>query len=124
MTKPPNIPEADAFDFATFLAEFGHGAPNKQASDKLQEIVHACTLTGRKGKLVLTIEVGAAGGIAELRAKISVTKPEAALPGGTYFATETGALVSEDPRQLKLPSKVLDVQPVRTITSIDGGKIQ
>lgn len=117
----PNTPEADVFDFADFIKEFGHGAPNKQAGQRLQEIVQACTLTGRKGKLTMAIEVGAVGGIAELRCKISVTKPEPALPGGTYFATETGALVEEDPRQLKLPSKVLDVAPVRTITSIKGG---
>lgn len=118
-------PDAEPFDFSTFLSEFGHGATNRVASERLQEIVQACAQTGRKGKLTVTIEVGAAGGIAELRAKISVTKPEPALPGGTYFATDTGSLVEEDPRQLKLPvGRVIETAPVRTITSIDGGKIQ
>lgn len=109
-------PESEAFDFAEFLAEFGKGATNRVASQRLQEIVKACAETGRKGKIVITLEVGAAGGVAELRAKISVTKPEPQLPGGVYFATDNGGLVEEDPRQLKLPvAKVIDIAPVKNI---------
>lgn len=108
-------PDGDEFNFADFLAEFGKGATNKVASQRMREIVKACTETGRKGAITIKIEVGAAGGVAELRAKISVTKPEPQLPGGVYFATDEGGLVEEDPRQMKLPAKILDIAPVRTI---------
>lgn len=87
-------------------------------------MIAACASTGKKGGITLKIVCGSAGGLAELRASVTVTKPEPALPGGTYYTTETGALVNEDPRQMKLPAKVIDVQPVRTIHSIDGGKAQ
>lgn len=116
-------PETEAFDFAEFFAEFGKGTTNKVASQRMREIVKACTETGRKGKIVITLEVGAAGGVAELRAKISVTKPEPALPGGVYFATEDGDLVEEDPRQLKLPvARVIDIAPIKNMTNKEPGQ--
>ncbi|HUS27554.1 MAG TPA: hypothetical protein VMZ53_03575 [Kofleriaceae bacterium] len=114
-------PDHEKFDFAEFFAEFGKGATNRVASQRMQEIVKACSETGRKGKIVITLEVGAVGGVAELRAKISVTKPEPQLPGGVYFATEDGGLVEEDPRQLKLPvARVIDLQPVKNINKEQG----
>lgn len=116
-----NNPESKEFNFAEFFEEFGKGATNRVASERLREVVKACAETGRKGKITITLEVGSAGGVAELRAKISVTKPEPALPGGVYFATQDGALVEEDPRQLKLPvAKVIDIAPVKNINKEQG----
>lgn len=112
--------KAERFDFAQWLEEFGHGATNKVLSERLAEIVHACEQTGQKGQLTLKIAIGAAGGLAELRASVAFKRPEAPLPGGTYYTTVDGALVDEDPRQLSLPTpKVIDVQPFKTV---DGGK--
>lgn len=109
------------FDFADFLKEFGHGATNRVASQRLREVVQACATTGRKGAITIKLDIGAAGGVAELRAKISVTKPEPALPGGVYFATDAGSLVEEDPRQLKLPvAKVIDIAPIKNIPTKEG----
>jgi len=108
-------PDAAEFDFAAFLADFGHGATNKLASAKLREIVQACAATGKKGALTIKIVCGSVGGLAELRAAITITKPEPALPGGAYYVTETGGLVTEDPKQLKLPARVLDIAPVKNI---------
>lgn len=114
-------PDEPLFDFAEFLAEFGKGATNRVASQRMREIVKACTETGRKGSITIKLEVGAVGGVAELRAKISVTKPEPALPGGVYFATEDGALVEEDPRQLKLPvAKIIDIGKIKDISKEQG----
>jgi hypothetical protein len=111
-----NASDEQDFNFAEFLAEFGKGATNRVASERMRDIVKACAETGRKGSITIKLEVGSAGGVAELRAKISYTKPEPALPGGVYFATQDGALVEEDPRQLKLPvAKVIDIAPVKHI---------
>lgn len=116
MAETRQIPD-DEFDFANFLAEFAKGTTNKVASERMRELVKACMEYGRKGTLTIKIDVGVAGGVAELRASVSTKKPDAALPGGIYFTTEDGALVEEDPRQMKLqmPAKVIDVQPLRTV---------
>lgn len=104
------------FDFANFLAEFGKGTTNNVAGKRLREVVQACEKNGGKGKLTITFEIGVRGGMAELKAKVDSKRPEPALPGGMYFATDEGALVEEDPRQLKLPvPKAIDVQPLRTV---------
>lgn len=116
MSQHQNEPE---FDFAEWLKEFGHGAVNKQLGEKLREVIIACASTGKKGGVTLKIAAASLGGIAELRASVTVTKPEPALPGGSYYTTEKGVLVSDDPRQLKLPARVLD-QP--KIININEGK--
>lgn len=101
------------FDFALWLQEFGHGATNRQAGEQLARVVAACRETGKAGTLVLTLKVGAADNLAELKASIKTTLPQPSLPSGSYYVTEKGALVTEDPRQLQLPKKVLDIAPIR-----------
>lgn len=115
-------PDTEEFSFADFIAEFGKGATNRVASERMREVIKACSETGRKGAITIKLEMGSVGGIAEVRAKISVTKPEPALPGGVYFTKDDGSLVEEDPRQLKLPvAKVIDIAPVRNINSNPQG---
>lgn len=104
-------------DFAEFLADFAYGSVNDQASEKLREVISACKKTGSKGSLALKLSVAVKGEMASLAFKISTSKPEPELPGTILFATEDGALAKSDPRQLKLPSKVLESPPtnIRTI---------
>lgn len=121
--KQTSNPESEAFDFAEFLKEFGHGAPNTTATQRMREIVQACVATGRKGSITIKIDIAAHGGLAELRAAISCKKPEPQLPGSTYYTNETGELLNEDPRQLTLPTKVLDGDtgtPLRTVPFKQG----
>lgn len=101
----------DDFDFAEWFQEFGHGSANKQATELLSKLIPACQETGKAGTLTLTIRVGAVGGLAELKASIKTTVPQSPLPGGSYYVTNTGALVTEDPRQLTLPRKTLEPIP-------------
>jgi hypothetical protein len=103
----------DDFDFASWLQEFGHGATNKQATGLLQKLISACQETGKAGSIVLTIKVGAVGALAELKASIKTTVPQPELPGGSYYVTEAGALVTEDPRQTSMPRVVLEPVPFR-----------
>lgn len=104
-------------DFSQFLAEFAHGSVNTKATEKLREVVAACIETGRKGAVTIKIDITADGKLASLRAHVSSKKPEAALPGQVFFTTEAGDLRDEDPRQLKLPTKVIDA-PSTTLKTI------
>lgn len=106
--------KTDDFDFATWLQEFGHGATNRQATELLRKLIPACQETGKAGSITLTIKVEAVAGLAELKASIKTTVPQSPLPGGSYYVTETGALVTEDPRQLSLPRKTLEPIPFHT----------
>jgi len=103
----------DEFEFAPWLQEFGHGSANKQATDRLRRLISACVETGKTGSMTIAIKVGSLGGLAELKISIKTTEPQPALPGGAYYVTDSGGLVTEDPKQLSLPKKVLDIAPIR-----------
>lgn len=106
-----------AADFARFLEEFSYGSVNEQATAKLREVVAACRKTGNKGSITIKLSIAVKGEMAEVGFSIKTSKPEDALPGRIYFATDNGALATSDPRQLKLPHKILDAQHnnIRTI---------
>lgn len=105
----PDDSASEATSFAEFLAEMAHGEVDKLATAKLREIVAASVETGQKGSVTITISVTAHAKLAEISAKIKTTKPEPKVPGQSYYTGADGALHNEDPRQLKLPAKVLNV---------------
>lgn len=105
--------KTDDFTFTEFLAEFGHGATNQQAGDRMRSLVKACVEHSGKGKLVLTLDVKASDGLAEIKATLKTTEPQPGSASATYFATETGALVTEDPKQQTFPAKILKPTPIR-----------
>lgn len=101
---PKDNEDNPEFDLADLIRDLGHGATNRLGSAKLADVLNACRLTGKKGRVTIDIAVAAGpDGIAEIRAAIKTTRPEAQLPGGAYYVTSEGALVTEDPRQTKLP---------------------
>lgn len=111
--------EAEEFDFADVIREFAHGSTNKVATERLREVVAACRETGSKGSITLKLSIDVKQGIAEIKAGLSVKKPEPALPGQCFYATDAGDLVDEDPRQLKLPTKIIDAPA--TLKTVGGG---
>lgn len=116
--KDEDSPE---LDLADLIRDLGHGSTNKLGSSKLSELLNACRLHGKKGRIKIDIAIAAgADGIAEIRASISTTKPEPTLPGGAYYVTHEGGLVTEDPRQLKLPEpRAIPQAPVIHISKGD-----
>lgn len=117
MSNGTNSNKPDEPDFGEFITTFAKGSANHALTNRLQEVVQACRETQGKGSLTLKLTVGCHGGMSEVKAKISYSKPDPTIPGAVFFTTEAGSLVEEDPRQLKLPAKVIDIQPVRTINN-------
>lgn len=113
--------EPEAMDFADVIRDLGHGATNTQASKLLADLVNACEATGGKGKLTLTISVSANAGLAEIAATAKATVPQPKLPGGTYFKTKTGGLVTEDPRQTTFGARVLSMPGIKRNPDDGGG---
>jgi hypothetical protein len=101
--------------FAEFLAEMSHGSVDELATEKLREIVRACVETGNKGSITVTLTISAKMKLAEVSAKIKTTKPEPQVPGQTFYTSEDGSLHHEDPRQTKMPAKIIDVPGVRVV---------
>lgn len=109
--------KASDFDFAEWLKELGHGKLNKRLSKALPKLALACDKTmvaGATGTIVITLKVGAKGGMAEVKPTIKVTEPQPGVPGGVFYVGDAGELVDEDPRQQKLPiPRVLQPTPIK-----------
>lgn len=76
-----------------------------EAQEKLQQLVKACSETGKKGKLVITLNVGAAEEqTVAITGRVKIDAPEATTSSTMFYTDESGALFREDPRQPELPS--------------------
>jgi len=74
------------------------------AADNLSEIVRQVDATGKPGKLTLTITVRKAMSTAlAIKGKIAVSLPPEVPVEALMFPTPEGNLLTEDPRQGKLP---------------------
>ncbi len=108
--------EATTFDFAEWVKEFQHGRLNKRLSAVLAKLGLACnkaSVAGSTGTLQLTLKVGAKGGMAEIKPVLKVTEPQPGVPSGVFYLGDRGELVDEDPRQQKLPIKVMPPTPIK-----------
>lgn len=74
------------------------------ASEQLAELVQAVESTGKAGSITLKIDLRrATAGALAVKGKITVKKPESAPMEALLFPTPEGNLLTEDPRQHKLP---------------------
>jgi hypothetical protein len=99
----PETPQARPF--AAVLADLRHGAVLDLAAAELVALVAAVTETGKKGKLVLTVDVGPMKGNPDaLTVGASVkTTPPTPEHEAVFFADKHSNLVRDDPRQAALP---------------------
>ena len=91
-----------------------------QCSDKLAELVKQVDITGKTGKLTITLDVKKPGGgviniLAGVTAKTPETKPDA----DTFWPTVEGNLSLENPSQRKLDLQAVDT-PRRVLETAAG----
>jgi hypothetical protein len=99
----------DPREFASVLLEIGKGRLHARLSEQLAEICAAVTETGKKGQLVLKIEVKplpkADKNTLVVTGSSAAKAPESddASPTSVFFADDAGNLTRNDPRQMTLP---------------------
>ncbi|WP_398498148.1 hypothetical protein [Variovorax sp.] len=112
-------PQAKRQSFSEFLQSLDYGAIDDEATHELNEIVHACTETGKTGEISLTIKIkpiGTAGQV-ELDSALKVKKPKPVRGKTLMFATPDNNLQREDPRQRSLDG-------VRTVAEETRGQVR
>lgn len=105
MTVPKSQTPTDRRQpFSELLDSIDFGSLSDEATHELNELVHACTETGKGGELTLVLKLKplAKGGQVEIVPDIKVKKPK--MPRGVtiMFATPENNLQREDPRQRTL----------------------
>lgn len=103
--------------FNDTISALRYGTLATELSSKLQELVGACSATGRGGALALTLKLKPGkGGQIEVLDELKLTLPKEEKGTTLLFATPDNALQREDPRQLSL-------QGLRTVDR-DTGEIR
>lgn len=100
--------------FIDFLREQRNGATEEELAQKLNDLVAAVERTGKKGALVLTIEVAPVtkemSGQVIVSDSVKLKIPEPKRSPTLYYSTPENNLTRKDPRQAELTLKA--VEPV------------
>lgn len=106
MPKPLKSPtlEANRKPFTDFLATIDLGDVNKEATDALQDLTHACTETGKAGSMTITVKMKPIGRTGQVELETAVVcKAPAPVKGKTImFVTPDNNLQREHPKQTTL----------------------
>jgi hypothetical protein len=92
--------------FADVLNDMRRGEVLDRAAVELQDLVRAVATHGKKGKLVLTIDVAPMKGDSNalvVGAQVKTTPPIGGPAEAVFFADTDHNLVRDDPRQIALP---------------------
>lgn len=105
------------------LDEHQNGSTISDLSEAYREVVEACELTGKPGKVTLEISIrppskGKAR-VVGIAMKVESKIPEADPYLSMWYVGDNGELLREDPRQRKLDLRVVPVnqQPETTVTA-------
>lgn len=114
-------PQAKRQNFSEFLESLDYGGIAEEATNELNELVHACTETGKAGEIVIAIKIKPTGksGQVELTSDVKVKKPKPVRGTTIMFATPDNNLSREDPRQRTLDGvKTVseEARPVRAVS--------
>jgi hypothetical protein len=101
--------DTEGTDFAVTLLALNKGKTHNDLTEQLRELIKAVTITKKKGKLSLTLEVkpqvGVAGAVL-VTAGVTSAKPKFDQPASIFFATDDGDLVRNDPTQQPLFTEI------------------
>jgi len=109
--------EYPPMEISEVIATLNDGATMDELKDTLVEIVKAVRATGKKGKLVYTIEVAMAAKNAEntlaISDKIKAEVPEFDRAKTVFFTNQKGDLARSPFEQLKLPYELTPVNQTK-----------
>jgi hypothetical protein len=99
--------------FQETILQINNGATVAELSGALQKVVAAVRATGKSGSITLTVKVAPAGKgsndvlIVESQVRTKLPEPDRGMT--IFYATEDNQLVRNDPKQIQLPLRVVDI---------------
>ncbi|MFC5184396.1 hypothetical protein [Actinomadura harenae] len=108
MTIPidPETGEIQVRPFADVLRDLGRAVVIDEAAVQLQQLATTVKETGKKGRMVLTVEIQPMKGNESalmVHAKTDLKLPSSEPIGGVFFPDQHGNLLRDDPRQIAIP---------------------
>lgn len=101
--------------FLNLVTAHRNGSVITDVSKAIKQVVAACQLTGKEGKvtLVMNLRPASIGDAATLvfEPSVKTSIPEVKPPGSIFYADDDFNLVRDDPRQQRLALKVVEQPP-------------
>lgn len=96
--------DEDAPDFAATLLAIGSGRTHRDLSEQLREVIKACNITNKAGKIQLTLNFKPQKGTGAMfvTADVKAAKPKFDADPSIFYATDDGALHRNNPNQQPL----------------------
>lgn len=104
------------------IREIDRGKFAEAITDELSKLVPACRDTGAVGELTISLKLKPGKGgsaVVEVIPSYKVKQPKTEVPTEIFFATESGALIRDNPDQGKLELEVVQraqAQPIAVTT--------
>lgn len=115
-------PRAKRKSFAQFLEQVEFGSVAQQATDELNDLIHAITETGKSGSLTITIKIKPIGntGQVEIDSDVKAKQPAPTRGKTLMFCTPDNNMQRENPRQqllegLRTADEEASAAPLRAV---------
>lgn len=108
------------------IREIDRGKFAEAITDELSKLVPACRDTGAVGELTISLKLKPGKGgsaVVEVIPSYKVKQPKTEVPTEIFFATETGALIRDNPDQGKLELEVVQRSTVQPIAVTAPGQV-
>lgn len=107
MTDKDKQQDAEPAEFAAFLIGHLDGRTHEEISTELHQLLDAVRTHGKKGSLVITVQVeppsnGVDGGPLPIGIEYAAKAPRPSAPKAIYFLDDQGNPTRTDPRQMAL----------------------
>ena len=122
MTTTTPEPVAHPKDFAVILTELSRGRTVNELSHELAALIGKCQATGKKGQLVLTIEVRPIPGDTRqlvLADQIKVKAPEHDRAPTQFYLDRDGKPTRDDPEQASLFDRIQPPPAAPNVIQLD-----
>lgn len=116
---------SDVTAFSEQLAYLAKGSLNEECTEELVELIKAVRLTGKKGTLTLTLEVGMLDKSSEdamrITGEVKTKPPKLDKPTTIMFSTYDGDLLRDDPEQLRIELRQVGVSQPEQARRVEVG---
>lgn len=106
--------------FTDVIGELEGGDLLRQLTEKLYEVSRAVRETRKEGGIALAVKISPTGRSFIVDAKITAKVPEHDRPSTTFFMTDEGTLMRNDPNQPRLPLREVMDEKTGELRTVGG----
>ena len=108
--------------FQETILQINNGATVAKLSEALERVVAAVRMAGKAGSITLTLKVAPASkgstDVLMIESQVRTKLPEPERGISIFYATDNNRLVRNDPKQIQLPLRVVDIEQPKQLKEV------